>query len=142
MKNSNFYGDKTYQKFKYLVQIWPQCCCLKMADRKKSFFHYNYWWAGINNYICSKILMITKIYIFLLPYFTSVLLQIMRSQPASNGWTVTFTAAFYHGWSYTEHYELGVLYAFDINIVYPYEICKFFYFWFDKRQRYITFMHA
>ena len=46
----------------------------------------NYWWTGINNYVYSIILVITKIYIFYLHYFTSVLLLIMRSQPASIAW--------------------------------------------------------
>ena len=67
------------------------------ATEKKSLYR-------VGNY--STILVITKIYIFLLLYFTLVLLLIMRSQPASIGWTVTSTVAFYHCWSYTEHSQL------------------------------------
>ena len=63
----------------------------------------NYWWAGISNYVYSTILLITKIYIFLLLYFISVLLFIIRSQPMSILWTVTSTAVRYDCWSYIEH---------------------------------------
>ena len=66
-----------------------------------------------------------KTYTFLPLSFTSVLLSIMRSQPASIAWTVTSIASFCHCWSYTEHcvfYELDVLYIFDINKVCPPEI--------------------
>ena len=79
--------------------------------------------------VYSTILVIIKIYIFLL-YFTSVLVLIMRSQPASITWTVTSTAAFYHCWSYTEHYDswISALSIFDINIVCLYEIWKFTWF--------------
>ena len=66
----------------------------------------------------------------------------MRSQPASNAWTVTSAAAFYNSWNYTEHYVLDVVYAFDIDLVFHYEIREFFYFWFDKRERYVFFTHA
>ena len=85
----------------------------------------NYWWAGISNYAYSTMLEITEIYIFLLLYFTSVLLLIMWSQSASIAWTVTSAAAFYHCWSYKEH---SVLYIFDIGIVCPYEMCEFIWF--------------
>ena len=63
-------------------------------------------------------------------YFTSVLLLIMWSQSASIAWTVTSTAAFYHCWSYTEHSDIWIryVYIFDINVVCPYEICKFMWF--------------
>ena len=37
----------------------------------KNLFIVNYWWNGINNYVYSTILVITKIYIFHLLYFTS-----------------------------------------------------------------------
>ena len=67
------------------------------ADPKKSSYRCNYWWADVY----STILVITKIYLFLLLYFASVLLLTMRSQPASITWTST--AAFYHCWSYREH---------------------------------------
>ena len=66
----------------------------------------NYWWTGVNNYVYSTILVITKIYIFFLIYFTSLCLLIMQSQPALIAWTVTSTAAFYHCWSCTEHFDL------------------------------------
>ena len=62
---------------------------------KKTLFLYKYWWASISNHVYNTILVITKIYIFLL-YFPLVLLLIMRSQPTSTGWTLTSTAAFYH----------------------------------------------
>ena len=65
------------------------------ADQKKSLFRYKYWWASISNHVYNTILVITKIYIFLL-YFPLVLLLILRSQPTSTGWTLTSTAAFYH----------------------------------------------
>ena len=111
--------------------------CLSQKERflepiEKNPYIVNYWWAEVSNYICSTILVITKIYIFLL-YFTSVLLLIMRSQPASIAQTLTSTAAFYHCWSYTEYYDLWIsaLYIFDINIVCLYEICEFIWFWFD-----------
>ena len=79
--------------------------------------------------VYSTILVIIKIYIFLL-YFTSVLVLIMRSQPASITWTVKSTAAFYHCWSYTEHYDswISALSIFDINIVCLYEIWEFTWF--------------
>ena len=69
---------------------------------------FNYWWAGVSNYVYSTILVTTKVYIFLL-YFTSDLLLIMRSQPASIEWTVTSTASFSHCWSYTEHSDLWII---------------------------------
>ena len=72
------------------------------ADLKKSFFCYKYWWASISNYVYNTILVITKIYIFLL-YFTLVLLLVIRSQPTSVGWIATTTAAFYHCCSYAEY---------------------------------------
>ena len=81
-------------------------------------------------FVYITILMITKIYVFLLLYFTPVLLLIMWSQPASIAWTVTSTTAFYHWWN-TQNiliYELDVLYIFYINIVCPYEICEFIWF--------------
>ena len=56
----------------------------------------------------STVLVITKIYIFLLLYFTSVLLLIMQSKTTSPAWTVTSKAAFYHCWSYTEHCDLWI----------------------------------
>ena len=74
---------------------------------EKNSYIVNYWWAGVSNYVYNTILVITKIYISLL-YFTSVLLWIMLSQPASNAWTVTSTAAFYHCWSYTDHSDLRI----------------------------------
>ena len=74
----------------------------------------------------STILVITKIYVFFLLYFTSVLLLIMQSQPASIAWTVTSTAGFYHCWSYTEHSHLLWIRCdiFYINKVCPYETCE------------------
>ena len=83
----------------------------------------NYWWAGINNFVYSTILVVTELYIFL--FFTSVLLLIKRSQPFSIAWILMSTAAFYYCWSYMEH---SALYIFDINIVQPYEICEFIWF--------------
>ena len=74
--------------------------------------------------VYTTIFVITKIYLFLLIYFTSVFLLIMRSQPASIAWTVTSTAPFYHCWN-TQNIlidELDVLYIFYINMVSPYEI--------------------
>ena len=79
------------------------------ADRKNPYI-FNYWWAGVSNYVYSKTLVITKIYIFIL-YFTLVLLLIMRSQPASTEWTITSTAAFSHCWSYTEHSDVWLRYV-------------------------------
>ena len=71
------------------------------AHPKKNPYIINYWWAGFSNYGYSTNWAITKIYIFLL-YFTSVLLLMMQSQPASVSWTVTSTAAFlsvgYENW--------------------------------------------
>ena len=76
----------------------------------------------VSNY--STILVITKIYIFFLLYFTLVLLLIMRSQPASIAWTVISTAAFSHCWSYTEHSHLLWIRCdiFYFNIVCPDDI--------------------
>ena len=80
---------------------------LEQIEKNPSIF--NYWWAGVSNYVYSTILVITKVYIFLL-YFTSDLLLIMRSQPASIERTVTSTtAAFSHCWSYTEHSDLRII---------------------------------
>ena len=73
---------------------------------KGKIFRANYWWAGVRYYVYNTILVITKIYIFLPLYFTSVLWLIIRRQPASNAWTVTSTTAFYHCWSYTEYSNL------------------------------------
>ena len=84
-----------------------------------------YWWDGISNYVYSTILVITKIYVLILPYFTSVLIEIIRSQPTSIAWIVTSTAAFYHHWNFTEH---SMLYIFNIDIFCPYEICIFIWF--------------
>ena len=53
---------------------------LEQIEKNPSIF--NYWWAGVSNYVYSTILVITKVYIFLL-CFTSDLLLITRSQPAS-----------------------------------------------------------
>ena len=78
-----------------------------IADRKSPYIVI-YLWAGVRNYVCSIILVITKIYIFPLLYFTSVLLLIMRSQPSSIAWTVTSTAAFCLCWSYKEHSDLWI----------------------------------
>ena len=84
----------------------------------------NYWWAGVSN--CSTIFMITKIYIFLVLYFTLVLLLIMRGQSASIERTAISTAAFYHCCSYTGHSDLWIgCDIFFINIVCRYEICEF-----------------
>ena len=97
------------------------------ADQKNPYMA-DYWWAGINNY--STILMITKIYMFILLYFTLVLLLIMRSQPVSIAWQqhlqlhliiVEVTPNILID-------ELDVIYIFDINIVYLYEICRFIWF--------------
>ena len=38
----------------------------------KNPYIVNYWWTGVSNYFYSTILVITKIYIFLHLYFTSV----------------------------------------------------------------------
>ena len=73
----------------------------KSRSKRSSLFRYKYCWASISNYVCNTILVITKIYIFLL-YFILILLWIMQSQPTSIRSTVTSTAAFYH-WSYTEY---------------------------------------
>ena len=59
--------------------------CFFWLSQKESFLEpieknpsiFNYWWAGMSNY--STFLGITKIYIFLLLYFTLVLLLIMLS---------------------------------------------------------------
>ena len=54
------------------------------SPRNRFPIHFsNYWWAGISNYVYSIILGITKIYIFVLLLFTSWLLLIMQSQPAT-----------------------------------------------------------
>ena len=75
----------------------------------KSPYIANYLWAGVNSIIAySIILVITKIYIFSLRYFASVLLFIMWRQPSSIAWTVTSTAAFYHCSSYMEHSDLWI----------------------------------
>ena len=71
-----------------------------LKPMEKNPYIVNCWCAGVSNY--NIILVITKIYIFLLLYFALVLLLIMRSQPASIAWTITSTTAFYHKWSYTE----------------------------------------
>ena len=69
-----------------------------------------------SNYVYSTILVITKIYMFLLLYFISVLLLIMRSQAASIAiaWTVTSTGAFCHCWSYMKHSDLWITCVVDI----------------------------
>ena len=102
----------------------------------KSPYILNYLEAGVSNYVCSITLVITKIYVFPILYFTSVLLLIMRSQPSLIAWTVTSTAAFYLCWS-TQNilvYELGAFYIFDINIVFLMRYTNLFDFWFDKHQ--------
>ena len=97
------------------------------ADQKNPYMA-DYWWAGIKNH--STILMIMKIYMFILLYFTLVLLLIMRNQPVSIAWQqhlqlhliiVEVTPSILVD-------ELDVIYIFDINIVYPYEICRFIWF--------------
>ena len=56
------------------------------------------------------------------------MLLLMRSQPDSIAWTVTSGAAFYHGWSYTEHSDLSIRCdMFYINIVCPYDIYIYIY---------------
>ena len=69
------------------------------------------------NFLKSNILEVKILYFLEIFYFTSVLLLIMRSQPASIAWTVPSTASFCHCWSYTEHS-------------------------FDKRQRYVKRMET
>ena len=66
-------------------------------------FMLNLW-----NFLKSNILEVKILYILEIFYFTSVLLLIMQSQPASIAWTVTSTAAFYHFWSYTDHPDLQI----------------------------------
>ena len=66
---------------------------------EKNPYIANYWWTCFSNYVYGTILIILKIYAFLLLYFTTGLLLILPSQPASFAWTVTSTAAFYHCWS-------------------------------------------
>ena len=54
----------------------------------------------------------------------------MRSQPASIVWIVTSTVHFII-FEVTQNiliYELDMLYIFDINIVYPCEVCEFIWF--------------
>ena len=77
-------------------------------DRKKYLCQCNYWWAGVRNYVCNTILVIVKIYIFLLLYSTSALLFIIPSHSSSIAWTKTSTATFYHCWSYMEHSDLWI----------------------------------
>ena len=81
-------------------------------------------WVGISNYVYSPISLITKIYMFLL-YFVSVSLLIMWRQPASIAGTITSTAVIAEVTRIIRFYQLGVLCIFDINIVFPYEMCKF-----------------
>ena len=76
--------------------------------KKKYLFRFNCWWADISSYIYSTSLVITKMHIFILLYFNSVLLLIMRSQPASMSWSLIFEATFYHCWSFTEHSVLWI----------------------------------
>ena len=80
--------------FFYLFWLTQKERFLKPIEKKSLY--------RVSNY--STILVITKIYIFLLLYFTLVLLLIMQSQPTSTAWTVTSTVEFYHHcWSYTEY---------------------------------------
>ena len=102
---------------------WIRVC--NLFQNRLTIHLSNYWWAGISNFVCSTILVITEIYIYISPFLTSVLLLIMRSQPTSIAWTGTSTAAIYNCWSYIEH---SVLYIFDTKIVWPYEICEFIWF--------------
>ena len=97
------------------------------ADQKNPYMA-DYWWAGINNY--STILMITKIYMFILLYFTLVLLLIMRSQPVSIAWQqhLQLHLIIVEVTPNVLIDELDVIYIFDINIVYLCEICKFIWF--------------
>ena len=93
--------------------IWVENFWLSQDERfleliEKSPYIVNYLWAGVSNYVCSISLVITKIYIFPLLYFTSVLLLKMRSQASSITWKVTSTAAFYLCWTYTEHFDLWI----------------------------------
>ena len=89
-----------------------------LEPMKKNPYTVNYWWkyVSVSNYAYSTILVITKIYKFLLLYFTPGLLLIMWSKSVSIVWTVTSTAALYHCWSYREHSDLWTrcIYIFDI----------------------------
>ena len=88
---------------------------------KKNPYIVNYYWASVSNYVYSTILVITKIYIFPL-YFTSVSLLIMRSQTA---WIYSCILSLLKLYRLFWFYKLDVLNIFDINIVWPYQICKF-----------------
>ena len=79
-----------------------------LEPMEKNPYIVNCWWNCVSNYVYSTILVITKVYIFLLVYFTSALLLIMRSQSSSIAWTVTSTTALYHCWSYTKHSDLWI----------------------------------
>ena len=73
---------------------------------QKNPYIVNYWWAGtgVTNYIYSTILVIPKIYVFLLVYVTSILLLIMRSESTSTAWVVLSTAgSFSVTWCKPEH---------------------------------------
>ena len=108
---------------------WKICFLLLLLFQKERFLEptekspyiVNYWWACVNNYVSSTILVITKIY--------------MQSQPVSIAWQQHLQLYFINV-EITRNiliYELDVLCIFVINIVGLTRYENLFDFWFDKR---------
>ena len=91
-------------------------------------------WAGVSNYACSIMLVITKIYISSFLFHFSFVIE---AKPTLLDCVSSNIYRHFIIVDVTQNiliHELDLLYVFDINIVFLMRYANLFDFWFDKRQ--------
>ena len=114
------------------------------ADRKKSFFCYNYWWSNISYYVYSTIFVITKIHIFLLLFYFSFFID--NAKPTGlDCVNSNFYSSIFSLWKLHRTFcFMNLMFCMHL-ILKKIVLMKYknlFEFWFDKSQRYVIFTHA
>ena len=107
---------------------------------ERSPFIVNYLWAGVNNYVHSIMLVITKIYVSSSLFHFSFVIE---AKPTYHDCVNSNICRYFLIVEVARNiliYKLDLLYIFDINIVFLMRYANLFDFWFDKRQWRIWFM--
>ena len=107
---------------------------------ERSPFIVNYLWAGVNNYVHSIMLVITKIYVSSSLFHFSFVIE---AKPTYHDCVNSNICRYFIIVEVARNiliYKLDLLYIFDINIVFLMRYANLFDFWFDKRQWQVWFI--
>ena len=107
---------------------------------ERSPFIVNYLWAGVNNYVHSIMLVITKIYVSSSLFHFSFVIE---AKPTYHDCVNSNICRYFMIVEVARIiliYKLDLLYIFDINIVFLMRYANLFDFWFDKRQWQVWFI--